>query len=151
MGSKMGQDGGPGAQANLAGSCLGSSWFQDAPRWPKIPLRWPKKAPKCPKMASRRPQDGSRRPQDGPRWPQVAQDSPKLAQKGSQDRPKMVQMGQDGSKIGPTRLQNRFPTAFFALTFSYFFSFPFLSFPNGGASLSYIDLPNLPDKSRQRI
>ena len=47
--------------------------------------------------------------QDGPRWPQVAQDSPKLAQKGSQDRPKMGQMGQDGSKIGPTRLQNCFP------------------------------------------
>ena len=46
--------------------------------------------------------------QDGPRWPQVAQDSAKLAQKGSQDGHKMGEMSQDGSKIDPTGLHIAF-------------------------------------------
>ena len=70
--------------------------------------------------------------QDGRRWPQVAQDSPKLAQKGSQDRPKMGQMGQDGSKIGPTKLQ----IAFLLLILLFPFPIPCLFLSNGGAPLS---------------
>ena len=68
-----------------------------------------------------------------PRWPQTGP-------KGFQDRSKMGHIGQDGSKLDPTRLQNCFPTPTFALTFSYFFSFPFPSFPflsNGGAPVRF--------------
>ena len=101
-----------------------------APRWPKMVLRWSKMAPKWPKMASRRPQTGP---------------------KGFQTRPQMGDMGQDGSKMGPTRLQNCFPLLFLFLSLSFpFLCFPFLSFallsfpfqPNGGApqSLSLIHI-----------
>ena len=43
--------------------------------------------------------------QDGSRWPRVAQDSLKLAQKGSQDSPKMGQVGPRWTKIAPKLLQ----------------------------------------------
>ena len=74
-----------------------------------------------PSAAQDLPQDAPLDPQEDPRKPKTVQ-----------DRSKMGQMGQEGSKIGPTRLQDCFPTATFALTFSYFFSVPF-PFEMGGA------------------
>ena len=80
-------------------------------------------------------QDGHKMAQDGlktaPKWPKMASSSPRWPQTGPkrfQDRSKMGHMGQDGSKIDPTRLQNCFPTPIFTLTFFYLFSFSFLSF-----------------------
>ena len=49
----------------------GSGWVQNGPKQLLVP----------------------RGTQDRLRWPQVAQDSPKLAQKGSQDDPKLAQDG----------------------------------------------------------
>ena len=88
LGPKMGQDGGPRAQAQPSGRCLGSSWPQDAPKMaqdgPKMAqdgLRWPqgalgksKDGPGWPQGKAWRAQDGHKRAQDGPtmvpRWPQ---------------------------------------------------------------------------------
>ena len=91
-----------------------------------------------------------------PRWPQTGP-------KGFQNRPKMGDMGQDGSKMSPTRLQNCFPLLFLLLFLSFpFLCFPFLSFlflsfpfqPNGGAPQSYtiggtIPLQRIPTKLSQ--
>ena len=85
-------------------------------------------------------QDGHKMAQDGfktaPRWPKMASSCPRWPQTGPkrfQNRPKMGDMGQDGSKMGPTRLQNCFPLLFLLLSFPFLFfaflSFSLLSFP----------------------
>ena len=119
----------------------GSRWLQgvqDSPKMGQIGLRWSK-------MVPRLAQDGHKMAQDSfktaPRWPKMASSCPRWPQtgpKGFQNRPKMGDMGQDGSKMGPTRLQNCFLSYFCLFSFPFlsfsllsfpFLSFPFLSFP----------------------
>ena len=122
-------------------------------------LSWKLLVPRCPKMAQDTPkiaQEGPKMLQDGPktapRWPKMASSCPRWPQtgpKGFHNRPKMGDMGQDGSKMGPTRLQNCFPLLFLFLSLSFpFLCFPFLSFAllsfpfpsKGGAPQSYMFL-----------
>ena len=167
---KTSQIGGPELRQNLdavvwkpLGSKKAPRWLkmtpkssQDSPKMGQIGLRWGK-------MVLRLAQDGHKMAQDGlktaPRWPKMASSSPRWPQtgpKGFQDRPKMGDMGQDGSKMGPTRLQNCFPLLFLLLFLSFsflcfpFLSFLFLSFPTkwGGSPKLYKNLRNIVSRKR---
>ena len=73
-----------------------------------------------------------------PRWPQVAQDGPKLAQKGSEIGPRWATW----AKMAPKWVQQGFRIAF--LSYFCFFSFPFLFF--AFLSFSLLSFPFLSNR-----
>ena len=79
---------------------------------------------------------GPKKVQNGSRWPQGAQDSPKLAQKGSQDSSKMGQIGPRWVKIAQKLVQQGSKIAILLLLLLFPFPIPFLFLflSNGGAS-----------------
>ena len=81
-----------------------------------------------------------RSPQNASRWPRGGQDSPQLAQNGSQNSPKMGQVGPNLPKIAAKLLQESLKIGEDGHRCCFCFAFAFLLQPNEGASRSYHSL-----------